>query len=518
MKKIVMVIMCMVILASNPLFAATKAELQEQWNALVEEEESTKEQIETKKQEQTQVLKEMSQYDTVALAFAEIVKSRPFVVKQQRVFSSYSEYYLVKNPILDNEFNAMYAVFGNAYFGEHIRLGYSENININGLFVAAEVLGDVPEAYKQLKARKKEIEKEIETLESRKDKIEEDKERVATNYQNAGKEPSNWAKEEVEQAMAKGLIPNELKNDYQEYITRQEFCKLVVELLTEHYNMEIDAMLKQDGIDYPSTSPFSDTADKEVIITSLYGIMGGIGDGKFNPDGYISREMAATILTRLIHKQGITVNNKATHNFTDIDQASNWAKDSIQYISGCLGRGRFIMSGANGEFNPKNYYTREQAYISMYRLSGFLENKDILKVGNPQPQLLIYLGKDYVAKNNTHDVSACLYYKNGKYYLELQGTKSGTAYVCLSSRSEAVTVEGNTLKGKYQDSLGNEGEVMIQYLSDDKAKLNITVSKKNHKTTMQIENKEATLDGYSELVSQTQLLDDDDSNDDPCKE
>lgn len=45
--------------------------------------------------------------------------------------------------------------------------------------------------------------------------------------------PSSWAVDEVEAARENGLIPEELDEKYQENITRQEFCRLAVQLLKQ---------------------------------------------------------------------------------------------------------------------------------------------------------------------------------------------------------------------------------------------------------------------------------------------
>lgn len=176
--------------------------------------------------------------------------------------------------------------------------------------------------------------------------------------------PSDWALEEVALARAAGLIPAGLDGRYQRSITRAEFCALGVNLLTALNSPLASASGGQS---------FNDTNDKNVLIMSAAGIVTGHGDGRFGPDDSITRQEAAVMLGRLSHAVGISQPNGATLQYADLAQAADWAREDIQFLSGCMDGAQRVMGGVgSGLFDPYGTYTREQAVLSMLRLYHFL--------------------------------------------------------------------------------------------------------------------------------------------------
>ena len=87
-------------------------------------------------------------------------------------------------------------------------------------------------------------------------------------------EVSDWAREQVDSAAIKGLMPDCLGDDFTENITRAEFAALAVELY--------EAMSGETA-PAPGESPFSDTNDPVIIQANALGIVGGMGDGTLPP-------------------------------------------------------------------------------------------------------------------------------------------------------------------------------------------------------------------------------------------
>lgn len=57
------------------------------------------------------------------------------------------------------------------------------------------------------------------------------------------------------------MVLADFRKDYQEYITRQDFAKLIMNAISRHDETTEERMLNQDGLAYPATSPFADTGE-----------------------------------------------------------------------------------------------------------------------------------------------------------------------------------------------------------------------------------------------------------------
>lgn len=62
--------------------------------------------------------------------------------------------------------------------------------------------------------------------------------------------------------------------------------------------------------------------------------------------------------------------NNNSNVFSDDDKIGIWAKDAVYNINSVADRnGNSVMSGVgNNMFNPKGFYTREQAILTIFRL------------------------------------------------------------------------------------------------------------------------------------------------------
>jgi len=87
------------------------------------------------------------------------------------------------------------------------------------------------------------------------------------------------------------------------------------------------------------------------------GLMNGIGDGKFAPNGEMSRAMLVTILWRL---EGEPIVN-CIADFDDVDE-DKWYTQAV-----CWAASENIAEGWNGNFYPMSAVTREQLAAILYR-------------------------------------------------------------------------------------------------------------------------------------------------------
>ena len=97
------------------------------------------------------------------------------------------------------------------------------------------------------------------------------------------------------------------------------------------------------------------------------GIVGGVGNGNFDPNGSITREQMATILFRYAQKKGIDTSKRGElSGFADSGNVSSWAKDAVQWTVA-----EKIINGSDGKLLPQGNATRAQVSASLMR---FLEN------------------------------------------------------------------------------------------------------------------------------------------------
>ncbi len=169
---------------------------------------------------------------------------------------------------------------------------------------------------------------------------------------------SDWAKEEMKLAVSHGLLPKEYRKNYQKPISRLVFSKLAVILLEKINSKTIDTILVDKGL---STNPvFTDTDDISVLSANALGIINGMGDGMFNPNGTLTRAQCAAILNRIANVQGI-----ATAGYTQSfsDTVNHWVAPELGWP---VANGIIKGVGQN-KFDPNGQLTTEQAVVMIYR-------------------------------------------------------------------------------------------------------------------------------------------------------
>ena len=158
-----------------------------------------------------------------------------------------------------------------------------------------------------------------------------------------GNTPSGWAAEQVNAAISAGIVPDTLQSGYQQPITRAEFCALAVELYETVKGTEIT-----------QRTTFTDTDDVNVQKMGALEVVTGVGGGRFEPNGTLTREQAATMLARLAAAMGSPMTAQ-TPAFADNASISTWAFDAVGQVLG----GGVMSGGSNNMFLPKESYTRE---------------------------------------------------------------------------------------------------------------------------------------------------------------
>lgn len=193
---------------------------------------------------------------------------------------------------------------------------------------------------------------------------------------------SEWAKEEIDEAINLGFVLEELQGDYKENITREEFAATAVKFLAYEYNLTVEDMMNlwckkhtdENGIPMEISHSFDEDLKGSnfayyVRCADTLGIVKGRGDGIFDPFSNITREEAAVMLHRtfsIYSQSAIKLNHKVAEIdlFNDCKQISSWANSAIGYMYQLD-----VMKGTSAEtYEPKSYYTREQCYATFLRL------------------------------------------------------------------------------------------------------------------------------------------------------
>jgi hypothetical protein len=184
---------------------------------------------------------------------------------------------------------------------------------------------------------------------------------------------SDWAAAEIAKAAELGLIPDTLKGgDLTRPITRAEFAAVSVKVYESLSGVKAIPAVN---------NPFTDTKDVEVLKAYNLGITTGTSADKFSPDVLLSREQAATMLTRVFKKVSLAGWTIATDGdftlqytkpplFADDALISAYAKDSVYFMVA----NKIINGTGNNKFSPRAVTPAEQAanYASATREAALL--------------------------------------------------------------------------------------------------------------------------------------------------
>lgn len=168
-------------------------------------------------------------------------------------------------------------------------------------------------------------------------------------------------REAVEKLSGLGIINGRTDTEFvpQGTVTRAEFAAIVVRAL---------------GLEAKSNNVFIDVSENDWFypyIGAAYesGIINGISDTEFNPNGTITREEAAVMTARAASYNGCdtAMNDDAIRNvlaqFTDYMTSSEWARESLAF---CYDSG--ILSDDDIEIMPKNAALRGETAQMIYNM------------------------------------------------------------------------------------------------------------------------------------------------------
>ena len=91
------------------------------------------------------------------------------------------------------------------------------------------------------------------------------------------------------------------------------------------------------------------------------GVVNGIGNNKFDPDGYVTREQIATILFRYMKSEPVAEDKLGA--FPDADKVSSYAVEALNWA---VAEG--LINGSDGKLLPNDTATRAQVAVILMRL------------------------------------------------------------------------------------------------------------------------------------------------------
>ena len=172
---------------------------------------------------------------------------------------------------------------------------------------------------------------------------------------------------------------NLLGNDYTRAITRGQFAALAV----RYYETLMSDITGEDYTITVATGDdvFADSQGNTNMAKAFnLGILGGYNSAPdrsgvyVGPNDNITREQAATMLTRLMEKLIVAFDSVGrtgwtvwyADNLPFTDEIADWAYDGVRAVYG-VG----AMTGTSGTtFSPKSNYTIEQSIVTIMRIDG----------------------------------------------------------------------------------------------------------------------------------------------------
>lgn len=181
---------------------------------------------------------------------------------------------------------------------------------------------------------------------------------------------SNWAKGNIESLYALGILDDQ-SNFFSPGtpMQRYEFAIAI--------GKAIDLRVLEDESKRKSKVPtkaiFNDVTksmkDYSYLVASFQkGVITGTSATRFEPDYFLTREQAATILIRALGLEEKAPDPGYTTNYSDDYKISDFARDSV-YVASEIG----LMSGSYGNFNPKGTLTRAESSAIIDRFLNHLE-------------------------------------------------------------------------------------------------------------------------------------------------
>ena len=319
---------------------------------------------------------------------------------------------------------------------------------------------------------------------------------ICANTALAAYTASEWAKPELEKAQSYGLIPDVLKDaDLTKPITRAEFAAVAVKAYENFAGTSVTPV---------ASNPFTDTSNADVLKAYNINIVNGTSTTTYSPTGILTRQDAATMLTRVEKKAFIpgwtlatdssyTLNFTQPTRFADDGKISDYAKSSVYFMNA-----KGVINGTgNNMFSPTVTASRQEALIIAARMVDNLKGKtlDYTQGATPTPTptppptppsggantglVGKWVGQVYTFTQKEEEIDRWIEFKSDgtySFYLDA-GTQN-------ASGGTNITAGRLTESGKYSISgssisVSNRVQSFTSYLDKDASYTNKTMNNAN---------------------------------------
>jgi hypothetical protein len=137
----------------------------------------------------------------------------------------------------------------------------------------------------------------------------------------------DWAKVEVGQAIEEGLVPDSIaKAGWTKPATREMAAEVLAMTIEKVIGKTKEEIVGEKGW---SQDQFADTTNPEVTFLKAAGVVTGVGDNKYDPDGNYTREQTVTMMGR-ITEIFFEVTMSGDNPYSDV---ASWASSYVGYAS-----------------------------------------------------------------------------------------------------------------------------------------------------------------------------------------
>lgn len=162
----------------------------------------------------------------------------------------------------------------------------------------------------------------------------------------------HWAEKNINSAMNKGWVTKSNIFRPNNPITRAEFVAIVNNAF---------------GFNKKANISFKDVKSNQWYYESIRvgvgeGYISGYENNTFNPNGYITREEAASIITTIKNNKDSNLNKLSQ--YSDANKVSQWAKSSVE---GAI-ESQYITGYSDNTFRPKSNITRAETIVTLERV------------------------------------------------------------------------------------------------------------------------------------------------------
>lgn len=167
---------------------------------------------------------------------------------------------------------------------------------------------------------------------------------------------SDWAQPEIQEAYDLNLTTDTILKNFDQSITRQEFCEIAVKLY--------EALSGKKALT-AIVNPFTDTTNANVLKAYELGIIKGTSDTTFSPNSPINRQEICVMIYRTLkaNDPALDMNTSGVSAFTDQSSIASWAIDAVKYAN----KNSIMKGTGGGNISPLSNTSREQAIVLLKR-------------------------------------------------------------------------------------------------------------------------------------------------------